>query len=141
MRQEYGLKELLQGCSGNLTEKVLSSLLLEDLKNCRCLIMGGSVDDETIILAKLSILSDTLNYDMFDQRIEFVMAGPILIEQFPALTYRVEGSHYGFSGRCSTIPQVCGVDLYLSQTYTGKAGDIVRQKFTVPVAKIIKKIK
>lgn len=141
MRQEYGLKELRHGFSGNLTTKTLSGLLLEDLKDCHCLIMGSTVDDEIVVLARLSMLSDTLDYDMFDQRIEFVVSGPILIEQFPALTYRVEGCHYGFFGRCSTIPMVCGVDLYLSQSYTGIAGDIVRQKFTVSVAKLIKQIK
>jgi len=140
MRQEYGLRELLQGVKGNLTVKILSALLLEDLKNCHCVIMGSTVEDQKIVLAKLSLVPDTLIYEMFDQRIGFDVIGPILVENSPALTYKVDGKYYGFWGRCSTIPQVCGVDLYLSHSYTGKAGDIAKQKLTVSVASLIKQI-
>ena len=141
MRQVFGLNELLGGCSGNLTIKVLTGLLLEDLKNSHCLIIGETADDESVVLANMPIIADTLYYEMFDQRIEFVVAGPILVSNYPALTYRVKGECFGFYGRCSTIPKVCGVDLYLSRSYTEVIGDVARQKFSVSVTKLFKKLK
>ena len=141
MRKEYGLEPLVQGLSGHLSAKSLSTLLLVDLKNCHCLIMGRTAHEETVTLAKLLLLPDTLSYEMFDHRIEFTVAGSILSGEFPALTYRVEGELFGFYGRCSTIPRVCGVDLYLSKSYTGVQGEMARQHFALSVPRLFKQVK
>ena len=89
-------------------------------------------------LAELKIIPGSLYYEMFDQRIEFTVAGEIENNQFVPLTYKVQGNKFGFYGRCSTIPRVCGVDLYLNQSYTQKVGDMIRQNFSVSVKKLFK---
>ena len=94
-----------------------------------------------VILAKLHVLSESIYYDMFDQRIDFVVSGMILNDQFPALTYDVQGVNFGFYGRCSTIAWVCGVDLYLNHSYTSKQGDVARQGFSISVARLYKQVK
>lgn len=91
-----------------------------------------------MLLAELKIIPDSLYYDMFDQRIEFTVAGEIVNDQFVPLIYIVQGELLTFHGRCSTIPQVCGVDLYLNASYTGTKADMVRQKFSVSVKKLFK---
>ena len=141
MRQEQGIEALVSDYDGQLTVKALSELLLEDLKSCSCLISGKAENEQAVLLAELNIISDSLFYDMFDQRIEFTVAGEILSDQFVPLTYRVQGDTYSFHGRCSTIPQVCGVDLYLSASYTGKKTDSVHQNFSVSVKKLFKTYK
>ena len=141
MRQEQGIEALVSNYDGQITVKALSKLLLEDLKSCHCLISGKLDNEQPVLLAELKIISDSLFYDMFDQRIEFTVAGEILSDQFVPLTYRVQGDTYSFHGRCSTIPQVCGVDLYLSASYTGKKTDSVHQKFSVSVKKLFKTYK
>jgi len=52
MRKEYGLEALLEGFSEKLTVKKFAKLLLDDLKNCQCLIVGKTVDETDVILAK-----------------------------------------------------------------------------------------
>ena len=141
MRQEDGLNQLLSGFSGNLTTKILADLLLEDLKHCQCLIMGKTLAEETVVLAELAILPASLYYEKIDKRIDFTVCGVILNDQFPALTYRVQGLDFAFYGRCSTIARVCGVDLYLSHTYTGKRGDVARQNFSISVKKLLVQVK
>jgi len=138
MRQEQGLEALVCGYTGKLTVSALSGLLLEDLKSCYCLISGNSENEQPVLLADLKIIPDSLNYDMFDQRIEFTVAGEILSDQFVPLIYTVQGDIFSFYGRCSTIAQVCGVDLYLSASYTGKKTDSVRQNFSVSVKRLFK---
>ena len=92
-------------------------------------------------LPKLHVLLESIYYDMFDQRIDFVVSGVILNDQFPALTYDVQGVNVGFYGRCSTIARVCGVDLYLNHSYTSKQGDVARQGFSISVARLYKQVK
>ncbi|MCK5189718.1 MAG: hypothetical protein KAR12_06650 [Methylococcales bacterium] len=138
MRQEQGLNGLIQSYSGRLTAKNLADLLLEDLEHCHCLIFGRTEDEVAVELAELKIIPGSLYYEMFDQRIEFTVAGEIENNQFVPLTYKVQGNKFGFYGRCSTIPRVCGVDLYLNQSYTQKVGDMVRQNFSVSVKKLFK---
>lgn len=138
MRQEKGLNALIQQQAGHLSARVLSKLLLEDLEQCCCQIFGKTADDQPVLLAELKIVSDSLSYEMFDQRIEFIVAGKVINNQYVPLTYQVLGEKYSFYGRCSVIPKVCGVDLYLSKTYTEKIGDSVRQKFYVSVKKLLK---
>ncbi len=138
MRKEQGLKQLVENYTGNITIDILARLLMEDLKSAECFIFGQTKEDKIILLTELNIIPDSLFYEQFDKRIEFTVAGEILNGQYVPLTYLVRGDKFKFSGRCSIIPRVCGVDLYLSSSYTGSAGDIVRQNFSVTIKKLIK---
>ena len=138
MRQQQGLEALTEGQRGQVSAKVLSKLLLDDLEQCCCKIFGKTASEEPVLLAELEIVSDSLFYEMFDQRIEFVVVGNIINDQYVPLTYQVAGKQYSFHGRCSGIPKVCGVDLYLSKTYTEKKGGSVRQRFFVSVKQLLK---
>jgi len=140
MRQEQGLELLTQNQRGQVSAKILSKLLLEDLEQCYCRIFGKNAADEAVLLAELKLLPETLTYEMFDQRIELVVVGDIVNNQYVPLTYQVQGKEYSFHGRCSVIPKVCGVDLYLSKTYTEVLGDRVRQRFFVSVKKLLKSL-
>ncbi len=138
MRQEQGLDVLIQNHSGRLTVKVLSELLLKDLEQSVCSIFGKTESDNNILLAELKIVPQSLYYEMFDQRIDFTVEGEISNHQYVPLTYQVKGDKYSFYGRCSTVPKVCGVDLYLSKSYTENSDGLVRQNFSVFVKKLIK---
>jgi len=107
------------------------------------MIFGETIDEQAVLLAELKIQADSLHLysGLFQQRIEFIVEGKIVNDQYPALTYTVNGATFRFFGRCSSIPQVCGVDLYLDKSYTGKAGDCVKQEFTIPVNKLFKSLK
>lgn len=138
MRQEQGLGTLIHQQKVRMSGKVLSKLLLDDLANVSCKIFGKTTDEVPVLLAELNIIPDSLSYEMFDQRIDFTVSGEIANIQYVPLTYRVAGEKYSFHGRCSTIPKVCGVDLYLSKTYTERQGDIARQHFSVSIKKLLK---
>ena len=97
---------------------------------------GKTEDEVAVELAELKIIPGNLYYEMFGQRIEFTVAGEMENNQFVPLTYKLQGNKYGFYVRCSTIPRVCGVDLYLSQSYTQRVGDMARQNFSVSVKKL-----
>jgi len=140
MRQEQGLEILTRGQRGQVSEKILSKLLLKDLEQCCCRIFGENSADEAVLLAELKLLPETLTYEMFDQRIELIVVGDIINNQYVPLTYQVQGKEYSFHGRCSVIPKVCGVDLYLSKTYTEVLGGSVRQRFFVSVKKLLKSL-
>jgi hypothetical protein len=137
MRQINGLENLRRQHPGRLNTQKLAELLLADLCHCRCTIYGNIGDDDKIALAELDLLPDSLEYEMFDQRIDFVVAGPILRADCVPLTYRLQGEQFSITGRCSMIPKVCGVDLYLQHSYTGIVGDIARQKFAIPVKPLL----
>ena len=138
MRQEQGLKSLTRQQRGQVSAKTLSKLLLDDLEQCCCKIFGKTTSEELVLLAELKLVEGSLYYEMFDQRIELVVEGEIINDRYVPLIYQVEGEHYNFHGRCSVIPKVCGVDLYLSKTYTEKLGDRVRQRFFVSVKQLLK---
>ena len=142
MRKYQNLKLLVKDHNGVVNKTVFADLLMNDLKQSCCLVFGETVDEQPVLLAELKIQADSLYLDsgMFHQRIEFVVEGEIINDQYPALTYSVNGATFRFYGRCSTIPQVCGVDLYLDKSYTGKTGDYVKQKFTIPVNKLFKSL-
>jgi hypothetical protein len=112
--------------------------LLNDLENCLCSIFGKTKVEVPVLLAELKIVPQSLYYEMFDQRIDFEVSGKIINYQYVPLTYVVQGDKYSFNGRCSIIPKVCGVDLYLSKNYTQHTGDVVRQKFSISVKKLVK---
>lgn len=133
MRQLFGLENLRRRQPGRLNAQKLAELLLADLRNCRCFIYGCIGDDDRIVLAELDLIADTLSYEMFDHRIDFVVAGSILRNDCLPLTYRLQGDQFAMIGRCSMIARVCGVDLYLQRSYTGIVGDIARQKFSIPI--------
>jgi len=139
--QHLGLLIKQNNGVGNKTE--FADLLMEDLKQSCCMIYGENADEELVLLAELKTQLDTLklNSGLFQQRIEFVVEGKIINDQYPAITYTVNAATFRFYGRCSTIPQVCGVDLYLDKSYTAKMGDYVTQKFSIPVNKLYRAVK
>ncbi len=137
MRQMHGLEKLCQQQSGLMNAKKLAELLLADLCQCRCTIYGCIGDDDKIMLAELDLLPESLEYEMFDQRIDLIVAGPIFRADCVPLTYCLQGEAFSITGRCSMIPRVCGVDLYLQRSYTGVVGDIARQKFAIPVKELL----
>jgi len=143
MRKYKNLGLLVKHNNGVNNKTELTDLLMDDLKEASCSIFGETVDEQAVFLAELKIKMDSLNlyHGMFHQHIEFVVEGAIINEQYPALTYTVKGDTLLFFGRCSTIPQICGVDLYLDKSYTEKKGDYVKQKFTIPVNKLFKLVK
>ncbi|AMK77538.1 MULTISPECIES: hypothetical protein [Methylomonas] len=137
MRQIHGLEKLVEQQPGRLNAQKLAELLLTDLRQCRCSIYGTIGDDDRVLLAELDLLADSLEYEMFDQRIDLIVAGPILRNDCVPLIYRLQGPHFAFSGRCSMIARVCGVDLYLQRSYTGVVGDVARQKFAIPLKPLL----
>jgi len=139
MRQEHGLEVLLQQESRHLSAKILAQLLLDDLQDCCCKIYGKKTNEVPVLLAELNLIADSLYYDKFDQRIDFIVMGDIINTDYVPLIYSVDGQVFSLKGRCSMIRRVCGVDLYLNKTYTGRLGDSVRQSFSVSVKKLLKK--
>ncbi len=115
---------------GHLTDKRLAEALLVDLEDCR-LIINGSVDEQVVRLAELTPQADGVVYEPFDKRFDLIMEGRIERDDCPPLTYCLKGKQIRITGRCSMIPKVCGVDLYLSHSYTGRKGDIVWQKMKI----------
>jgi len=141
MKRFYGLENLDLSHHGSLRTSTLGQWLTHDLQQCQCHIYGCIADDDTILLATLSLVPDSLVYDTFDQRLDFVVAGPILRNDCVPLTYRMQGNQFAISGRCSMISKVCGVDLYLHGSYTGSIGDEARQYFSVSIKPLLKLIK
>ena len=143
MRKYQNLNLLVKHNNGIDNKTRLADLLVDDLKQSSCLIFGETTDEQPILLAELIAQEDSIKVysELFHLHIEFVVEGEIINDQYPALTYTVNGATFRFYGRCSTIPQVCGVDLYLDKSYTGKAGDCVKQKFTIPVNKLFRALK
>ncbi len=139
MKQIHGLEKLCESVRRPVIASQLAQALLDDLQHCRCLIYGCIGDDEQIVLAELPLLPETLNYEMFDQRIDFNVAGPILRDDCVPLTYRLSGDKFSITGRCSMIARVCGVDLYLHSSYTGVVGDIARQRFSITLSALVKR--
>ena len=142
MRKYQNLNLLVKHSNGVENKTGFADLLVDDLKQSSCLIFGETTDEQPILLAELKTQVDSIKLysGLFNLRIEFVVEGEIVNDQYPALTYSVKGTTFRFFGRCSTIPQVCGVDLYLDKSYTGKVGDYVKQKFTIPVNKLYRSL-
>ncbi|MCK5728214.1 MAG: hypothetical protein KAG10_09570 [Methylococcales bacterium] len=139
MRQEFGLADLIQSTRQRLTASTLSTLLLDDLRDCRCVIFGKNADKIPILLAELHLTPESLSYECFDKRLDFRVTG-IIQEDGAPLTYKVQGQRYGFHGRCSTIPHVCGVDLYLNDSYTEKKGDTAQQRFSISTKRLLTRL-
>ncbi|MCK5872136.1 MAG: hypothetical protein KAG26_04865 [Methylococcales bacterium] len=139
MRQEQGLADLIQAIQQRLTPSILATLLLEDLRDCRCFIFGKDTDKTPVLLAELPLIPESLNYECFDKRLDFRVAGVIQDNGVP-LTYKVQGQRFSFHGRCSTISHVCGVDLYLNNSYTEKKGDTVQQRFSISTKKLLTRL-
>ena len=139
MKQIHGLEKLCESLRKPVNTAQIAQALLDDLQQCCCQIYGCIGDDERIVLAELRLLPETLNYEMFDQRIDFNVAGPILRDDCVPLTYCMNGEKFGVSGRCSMIARVCGVDLYLHNSYTGVVGDVARQRFSLALPGLVKR--
>ena len=141
MKQLHGLENLAQKLHKPINTSQLAQALLQDLQQCECVIYGCIGEDPLIELARLQLVAETLNYEMFDQRIDLSVAGIILRDDCVPLTYRLAGAEFAISGRCSMIARVCGVDLYLHSSYTGVMGDYARQRFSLAVPALLKRIK
>ncbi|WP_347988378.1 hypothetical protein [Methylomonas sp. AM2-LC] len=139
MRQIHGLENIRLQHPERLTEAKLAEILLDDLHDCRCFIFGCCGENDKIVLAELYLLPDTLQYEMFDKRIDFIVSGPILRADTVPLTYALQAKKMSLTGRCSMLAKVCGVDLYLQASYTGVVGDIARQKFSLDVKALLNK--
>ena len=140
MKQLHGLENLAQSLRKPVNASQLAQALIDDLQQCECVIYGCIEDDPFIELARLQLLPETLNYEMFDQRIDLNVAGTILRDDCVPLTYRLSGKQFAITGRCSMIARVCGVDLYLHSSYTGLAGDFARQRFSFAVPALLKRV-
>ncbi|MGR8929915.1 MAG: hypothetical protein ACU836_04680 [Gammaproteobacteria bacterium] len=141
MKQFHGLEKFRQTPSRIAKIADLANWLLNDLQQCQCQIYGCIGNDDKILLATLKLIPDSLNYECFDQRIDFIVAGPIVGNDCVPLTYRLQGEDFAITGRCSMIARVCGVDLYLQASYTGIIGDVARQKFSIAIKPLLKLIK
>lgn len=137
MKHYHGLEH----CHAEITPHAFVDWLLEDLHNCHLNIYGQQNQDENVLLARLSLIGQTLEYQTFEQRIDLVVAGMILRNDCVPLTYCLQGKAFAIKGRCSMIGKVCGVDLYLQTTYSGKIGDIARHKFAIPIKPLLEKLK
>ena len=139
MKQLYGLKALSRRHNACLTNKVLADLLMQDLQQCRCFIYGR-IDEVSVLLTEFVLQTDSLSYEMFDQRIDLTVVGEIIRNDCVPLTYRLQGTQFSITGRCSMIPKVCGVDLYLNSSYSGIVGDVAHQKFKIYIKEVLKKV-
>lgn len=133
MREFHGLDKLCADQQGLLNSHKLARLLMADLAEARLLIYGKDSADNPMRLAVLTLLPETMQYENFDQRLDLVFVGEIMANATPALSYCLQGQEFSVTGRCSTISKVCGVDFYLSRSYTGKIADVVRQPFAISV--------
>lgn len=136
MKQMLGLSQLIASHHERLNIKSLAEMLMEDLQDCHCFIYGRDGDDPQL-LADLPLLKGSLEYEMFDQRIDLILLGEILRNDCVPLTYRLQGRQVSISGRCSMLPQVCGVDWYLGKGYSGRVGGDVRLRFKVSVKDVL----
>ena len=139
MKQLHGLENLVRPLRKPLSASQLAQALLNDLQQSECVIYGCIDEDSEIELARLKLVPDTLNYEMFDQRIDLSVAGLILRNDCVPLTYRLAGKVFGITGRCSMIGRVCGVDLYLHASYTGVVGDLARKRFAIALPALVKR--
>ncbi len=131
MRHVQGLERLCAAETDYLNIEKLTGLLLKDLRDCHFSIYGQSPQQ---LLAQLDLASDGLFYEQFDKRIDLTLHGKIACKDSPPLTYSLQGEHLAISGRCSILPQVCGVDLYLNH-YDEETGE-VRQNFSIQVKQL-----
>ncbi len=137
MREIQGVVELVNDNCQRLSYQILAEQLLEDMQNSHFFVYGKQ-QDVPVVLADLSLAEDSLVYDAWDKRLDLMFSGVIQRDDCAPLTYRVQGQCLTVSGRCSVIPKVCGVDLYLSHSYSGRKGDRVYQKFAIKLADVMK---
>jgi len=140
MKRFHGLQDFADQTAGPLSYRALADWLLPRFTKAYCEIFGN-LADAPLLLARLDLIPQTLDYDAFDQRLDFVVGGTILRNDCVPLTYRLAAGEFGISGRCSMIGKVCGVDLYLQRSYTGTVGDIARQKFSIDLKTLLTQAK
>jgi hypothetical protein len=140
MKKLQGLTALIPNTQEKVNHKTVAELLLDDLQQCYCEIYGKQ-NERDVLLAQLHLQAGTLHYEPFDQRIDLMVEGSILRDDCVPLTYCLQGKEFAITGRCSMIGKVCGVDLYLSKTYTGKIGDVTQQRFQIYLKDVINEIK
>lgn len=140
MKQFHGVKALFNKQTP-LSYHGLAAGLLTDLQDCHLFIYGNPDGTGSVQLAGLKLLPESLNYDSFDQRIDFTLQGKINRNDCVPLTYRLQGQQFSITGRCSMIGRVCGVDLYLSKTYSGLIGESVQQRISLPLKPLLDQLK
>ena len=136
MKHYHGLEKWFALTDGHADNSAFVNWLLDDLQDCHFDIYG-QIENDQILLARLSLLQSSLTYESFDQRIDFVVVGPILSNDCVPLNYRLQGRTFAMTGRCSMISKVCGVDLYLQSTYSGEVGDIARHKLAISMKSLL----
>ncbi len=137
MRQYQGLNAF-SALQIRPTATVLAAWLAEDLQHCQCFIYGKNPNEQVVTLARLHLQAQSWLYHSFEQRIDFTVEGYIIRNDFPPLTYHLQGQNFSLNGRCSMISKVCGVDLYLSASYTAQRGDFVQQRFSIALPLLLK---
>ena len=137
MRQISGLEQLAIAESINLEE--FSEIIGSDMAKASLIIEGGE-PDAPVVLAKLCLLAEGLQYDRYAGKLNMHFAGVIDVSAVP-LFYTLTGEVVTVRGRCSVLRSVCGVDWLLNSSYTAKAGDRVWQKFVLDLNKAFKQIK
>lgn len=140
MKQIHGVKALFNQ-QAPLSYSGLAAALLFDLQDCRLFIYGDTGGAASVQLAELQLVPQSLSYDSFDQRIDFTLQGNIQRNDCVPLTYRLQGQQFRMTGRCSMIGRVCGVDLYLSKTYSGLVGAAVQQRISLPLKPLLEQLK
>lgn len=136
MKHYLGLENGFAMQGSHINKRIFVNWLLDDLQGCYFDVYG-QIQEARVLLSRLNLLDSTLEYESFDQRIDFVVAGPILRNDCVPLNYRLQGRTFAMTGRCSMISKVCGVDLYLQSTYSGRVGDIARHKFAISIATLL----
>ena len=141
MKTIKGLEKICQPQIKRLTIDKLAQLAVADLADCYCLIYGENKQEQAVLLAKLDLLTESIYYDQFDKRIDLCVAGKIINTEHVPLHYCLQGQQLAIMGRCSMLPKICGVDLYLQASYTGVVGDIARQNFSIPIKPLLDLVK
>ncbi len=138
MRQYQGLDAFTVSPIRRLSTTALAAWLAEDLQQAQCLIYGRNLSEDAVALAQLQLQAKSWLYHPIEQRIDFIVEGYIFRNDYLPLIYYLQGQKFSVSGRCSMIGKVCGVDLYLSASYTGEVGDFVQQRFSLPLKQLLK---
>ena len=138
MRELKGLGLFLDNYTGMIKANTVAEFMQSQFSVSHLRVYADPLEEEKItLLADLSL--QEFSYDAFEQSIIWIFMGTVLDASIP-LTYRIDGQQLQFTGRCSVIPKVCGVDLYFSH-YQQQQGVRVRQKITVSIRDLVKQLK
>jgi len=138
MRELKGLEIFLEDYKGMIKAEAVADFMQKQFIESHLRVYADALDEsQENVLADLTIQESS--YDAFSQSLSWHFSGKVLQEAIP-LTYCIKGKQLQFTGRCSVIPKVCGVDLYFSD-YQKKQDFLVRQKIHVSIKDLIKQLK